>query len=115
MLQLNETTIFYFNLRTTTDATMHDKKKASGLVKDWAEKVSCSVKPTIPSLTAKSKTTSSHQASNVSESTTAKASTAMGNTSIKSGSIGANKMHIPSYEIDVALALDVRSKTMRIP
>jgi hypothetical protein len=32
---------------------------------------------------------------------------ATGNTSIKSGSIGANKTHTESYEIDVALASDV--------
>jgi len=106
MLQLNETTLFYFNLRTTADATTHDKEKASGLVKDWAAKVSRSAKPTLPSLTAKLKTTSS-RASDVSESTTTKASTATGNTSIKSGSIGANKTHTKSYEIDVALASDV--------
>jgi hypothetical protein len=50
MLQLNEITLFYFNLRTTADATTHDKEKASGLVKDWVAKVSPSAKSNQPSL-----------------------------------------------------------------
>jgi hypothetical protein len=39
MLILDETTLFYFNLRTSAISTAHKKDAALGLVKNWRERV----------------------------------------------------------------------------